>query len=77
MKLQSRCVARLHSLAISKDDLNAWIGCFLVDLGRGTGDVHGGTPGVDHGRKISEIRLRGEGTNARASESTVFTTVFV
>jgi hypothetical protein len=51
-ELQPRCMARLHSLAIREGDLDAWVGHFTVDVWHGTGDVGGGTPGVDHCRKI-------------------------
>jgi hypothetical protein len=52
MELQLRCVAGLHSFAIRKGDLDAWIGYFTVDVWCGTGDVRGGSTGVDHGRTI-------------------------
>jgi hypothetical protein len=35
MELQGCCVARLHSLAIRKDDLDTCVGHFTVDVWRG------------------------------------------
>jgi hypothetical protein len=52
MELQLRYVAGLHGFASRKGDLDAWIGYFTVDVWRGTGDVRGGTAGVNHGRTI-------------------------
>jgi hypothetical protein len=41
VELQSCCMARQHSLAIGKDDLDAWVGHFVVDVWRVAGDVCG------------------------------------